>query len=361
MRRVTGRLWTVAAAVALAACGGATSGEVVDAVIGGDADAEVKEDDASGLDVAPDGAESDADVAEDVDAKDADGGEIDAGCPQWAVPVGPSGFCHDAACPAGHEGSPIGGGCCECVELHCDPPGPEACPEGWGPYWPGDPIEYCTAWFCKAPQVEKTCVDGAECVVCHVPPVVTSTAQCSCQTCYAEPTTAAECALREVGWAHYCGPGAWAGADQCPDVACEAPPSTAAMCGEAGLCVYDLCALVDCAEPECPPEERIVTPGACCPTCPPKDTCETDADCANCLYPTAPESTDGCYCPMCPNHTMTVWECSANAEAHQQFCNGQVWPEGNDCVMPPCAPPPEPGCDAESGQCVFGAGEGFGK
>ncbi len=70
----------------------------------------------------------------------------------------------------------------------------------------------------------------------------------------------------------------------------------------------------------CPPgSSSVVLPGECCGSCV-ADGCTDDADCTECLYPTAPESVDECYCAECTETPLSVERCAYNEAVWRSLC-----------------------------------------
>jgi hypothetical protein len=154
------------------------------------------------------------------------------------------------------------------------------------------------------------------------------------------------------------------------DVLCKAlPPECAAPlvpvalddcwgCGYPETCSCDdgKPALCDMVPPECGPDTILATQGGCyscvnpftcAPLKPPSDTCGSDDECVLTAYDTLVESVDDCFCPMCPNWSVSKAEHQARKDAWNQVCAD--WEKENPCPSPKCAAPGDPIC--VQGQC----------
>ncbi|MDX2051517.1 MAG: hypothetical protein SFV15_03940 [Polyangiaceae bacterium] len=79
---------------------------------------------------------------------------------------------------------------------------------------------------------------------------------------------------------------------------------------------------------------------------PPVNSCNNEADCTACLYPTAPKTHDECYCPTCASTPLSRALCDYNENAFKaQQCDTSM------CPLAPCAVPEPVGCDNQ--KCVF--------
>ncbi len=79
----------------------------------------------------------------------------------------------------------------------------------------------------------------------------------------------------------------------------------------------------------------------------PSATCEQDADCVGCGYPTAPASDQECYCvTYCAPTPMSKTQCSANQAQFEKVCANVHFP----CPAIKCLPTPDPICSSH--MCV---------
>jgi len=74
--------------------------------------------------------------------------------------------------------------------------------------------------------------------------------------------------------------------------------------------------------------------------------CNTDSDCIDCAYPTAPQKEADCYCAGCAATPMSKSTCAANQADFSKVCANVVRP----CPAIACILPPTPAC--KSHQCV---------
>lgn len=111
-------------------------------------------------------------------------------------------------------------------------------------------------------------------------------------------------------------------------------------------CDTSMCPLPPCAEPQplaC--ERNKCTFGETM-----GQECQSNSDCTNCVYTTAPQSQMDCMCPGC-GVAMSVAQCEVNKKATQDHCSNIALPCTIDCIQ---APPPAV-CSAD-GKCVPGPG-----
>lgn len=260
-------------------------------------------------------------------------------CGEWAA----ENPCPVAACIAPPEALCVDGECVSdpCALISCEVP---ACPED---QWITPPGECCP--ICAG---EAECKEDADCTWCTFATAPETVDDCYCFFCPTEPMSAAECTANTDAWNEVCGK--WYETAGCPVADCIDPGPVGCVDGVCG----DPCGDVSCAEPACPEWEWIWEPGECCPTCPGGggDSCESDGDCTWCIYDKPVTSTDECYCQLCGTPMLSS-ECAANAASYQKFCNGDLWPEGNECIPPPCPAPPGAVCDVAVGMCVIGFDE----
>ena len=79
----------------------------------------------------------------------------------------------------------------------------------------------------------------------------------------------------------------------------------------------------------------------------PSVTCEQDADCVGCGYPTAPANDQECYCvTYCAPTSMSKTQCSANQAQFEKVCADVHFP----CPAIKCLPTPDPMCSSH--MCV---------
>ena len=317
----------------------------------------------------------------------------DSGCTQCAFPTAPTTVdgCYCVACAA----TPLTTERCAfnqaswvalcqdvplpCPAIDCMEPPPVGCfaatPAPVGPE-AGDPAagvcmtkpaDPCAGVDCAVPEcvgghvevppgeccpvcVQDTCAADGDCTMCAYPTAPATADDCYCPECPSTAMTDAACTFNAAAWQTVC-------ADvpvMCPDVACQEPPPAVCMGDAPGgpkQCVegvVDPCANVDCPMPECPADQQITPPGACCPVCaePPEPTveCVEDSDCTLCMADFAPTSTAECQCLTCGTYT-SVATCEANTAAYATFCGADVWPERASCMPPPCPAPPPAGCN----------------
>ena len=129
-------------------------------------------------------------------------------------------------------------------------------------------------------------------------------------------------------------------------------------CGYPDTCSCDdgMDAMCDMIPPECPPEltlaaqdgcYKCVDPNTCKDPEPPQDTCKEDGECMLTAFDTLVTSVDDCFCPMCPNWSVSQAEHQAREAAWNDICSD--WAKENPCPVPKCQPPGEPIC--VQGQC----------
>jgi hypothetical protein len=82
--------------------------------------------------------------------------------------------------------------------------------------------------------------------------------------------------------------------------------------------------------------------------------CEADIGCILSVYTSPVSAVGDCYCPACPVPLATA---VAAAHEHGWRVHCAEWPEGRECMVPMCAPPPgEVGC--ADGRCGWRIDEG---
>ncbi|MCC6622024.1 MAG: hypothetical protein IT385_12250 [Deltaproteobacteria bacterium] len=73
-------------------------------------------------------------------------------------------------------------------------------------------------------------------------------------------------------------------------------------------------------------------------------SCDETGECTWCTFPTAPASTDDCYCRICADTLTTKDTCDANAAAWESHCAGDKWQDTANCPVPRCVAKPPLAC-----------------
>src|SRR5690606_27682545 len=74
------------------------------------------------------------------------------------------------------------------------------------------------------------------------------------------------------------------------------------------------------------------------------------SDCTLCPFARAPTTPSDCYCIGCSTTIMPEVECNTNQLAWETHCTSDLWPAGDSCPRPRCAPGLAPIC--RDGQCA---------
>jgi len=165
------------------------------------------------------------------------------------------------------------------------------------------------------PPPANSCQDANDCSACLYPTAPRQPSECYCPTCPNTAMASDRCSFNEKAF-------------------------------RAQACDTSMCPLPPCATPQplaC--EDNKCTFGGAM-----GQECQSNSDCTNCRYPSAPQSQTDCMCPSC-GVAMTVATCEVNTRANQDHCSNIALPcPAIDCIQ--AAPAV---CSAD-GKCVPGPG-----
>jgi len=161
----------------------------------------------------------------------------------------------------------------------------------------------------------NSCQNVNDCSACLYPTAPHQPSECYCPTCPNTAMASDRCSFNEKAF-------------------------------RAQACDTSMCPLPPCAAPQplaC--EDNKCTFGGAM-----GQECQSNSDCTNCRYPSAPQSQTDCMCPSC-GVAMTVATCEVNTRANQDHCSNIALPcPAIDCIQ--AAPAV---CSAD-GKCVPGPG-----